>query len=196
MATPLETLNWLCMPDSPSLGKRMYDSDIGPASPAYGPAECDALTRPNGLDGPDESIGLMALSGSNGQDDSEDCEAKKPQIRAVIMLEVHRRIRSTITAEGDQRRSLGIPDWMTPEEYEAHDNCADSLEEYWQPEEECHNMEWSCGNAWNPDDAPEELFMGNDSCPEDNTSEEYYTYDTDSMDCFSYSTNYTYDCDS
>ena len=32
-------------------------------------------------------------------------------------------------------------------EYEACDDCYDSLEEYWQPEEECHDMDWSNGNA-------------------------------------------------
>ena len=83
-----------------------------------------------------------------------------------------------------------------PEEYEACDDCADSLEEYWQPEDECHNMAWSHGIPWNPNDAPEELFMGNDSCLEDDTSEEYYMHDTDSIDCFSYSTDYTYNYDS
>ena len=112
------------------------------------------------------------------------------------MTEVHRRIRSLIVAEGDRRRSPGIPNWMTPEEYEACDGCADFLEEYWQPEDECHDMEWSHGNAWNPDGTLEELFMGNDSCPKDNTSEEYYTYDTDSTDYFSHSPYYTYDYDS
>ena len=85
---------------------------------------------------------------------------------------------------------------MTPEEYEARNNCTDSLEEYWQPEDECHDTNWSYGNTWNPDDAPEQLFMGNDSCLEDNTLEEYYTYDTDSLDCFSHSTDYTCDYDS
>ena len=85
---------------------------------------------------------------------------------------------------------------MTPEEYEARDDCADSLEEYWQPEDECHNMAWSYGNPWNSDDTPEQLFMGNDSCLKDNTLEEYYTYDTDSNNYFSYSMGYTYDYDS
>ena len=85
---------------------------------------------------------------------------------------------------------------MTPEEYEAHNCCTDSLEEYWQPEGECHDMAWSHGNPWNSDDALERLFMGNDLCLEDNTSEEYYTYDTDSTNCFSYLTDYTYDYDS
>ena len=85
---------------------------------------------------------------------------------------------------------------MMPKEYKACDYCADSLEEYWQPENDCHDMDWSYGNAWNPDDILEGLFMGNDSCPEDNTSEEYYTYDTDSIDHFSYSPYYTYDYDS
>ena len=96
VATPLETLSWLCMPDSPSLGKRTYDSDTGPASPVYGPAEYDALTGPSG-----PATRSTEPSGSNGQDDPEDREAKKPQIRAVIMTEVHRRIRSLIAAEGD-----------------------------------------------------------------------------------------------
>ena len=85
---------------------------------------------------------------------------------------------------------------MTPEEYEAHDNCTDSLEEYWQPEDECHDMTWSHRNPWNPDDAPEQLFMGNDSRLKDNTSEEYYTYGTDLTNDFSHSVCYTYDCDS
>ena len=108
------------------------------------------------------------------------------------MTEVHRRIRSIIVAEGDRRRSLEIPNWMTLEEYKT----CDDYKEYWQPEEECHDMDWSDGNAWNTDNAPEQLFMGNDSCLEDNTSEEYYTYNTDSTNCFSYLTDYTYDYDS
>ena len=111
-------------------------------------------------------------------------------------MEVHWRIRSLIAAEGDRCRSLGIPNWMTPEEYEAHDDCADSLEEYWQPENECHNTNWGYGNAWNPDDTLERLFIGNDSYPEDNTLEEYYTYDIDSTGHFSHSPYYTYDHDS
>ena len=82
---------------------------------------------------------------------------------------------------------------MTLEEYKTCDDYADSLEEYWQPEEECHDMAWSHGIPWNPNDAPEELFIGDDSCFEDNTSEEYYT---DSTDCFSHSLHYTYDYDS
>ena len=191
VATSLETLQWLHMPDTPSLGKRTYDSDTGPTSPIYGPAEYNVLT---GMDRP--TAGPANPSGSNGQDDPEDREAKKLRIRAIIMLEVHRQIKGLIVAEGDRRKSLGIPDWMTPEEYEAHDNCADSLEEYWQPEEECHDMDWSHGNTWNPDNAPEQLFVGNDSCLEDNTSEEYYTYDTDSDNYSSYSMGYTYDYDS
>ena len=69
---------------------------------------------------------------------------------------------------------------MMPEEYEACDNCADSLEEYWQPESECHDMAWIHENPWNPDEAPERLFMGNDSYFKSNDSEEYYTYATDS----------------
>ena len=74
VATPLETLHWLCMPNSPSLGKRTYDSDTGLASPVYGPAEYDVIT---GLDRP---TGPTELSGSNGQDDPEDREVKKPRI--------------------------------------------------------------------------------------------------------------------
>ena len=112
------------------------------------------------------------------------------------MMEGHRRIRSLITAEGDRRRSIRIPDWMMPKEYEACDDCADSLEEYWQPESECHDMAWSHGNPWNPDEAPEQLFMGNDLCFKSNDSEEYYTYDTDSTDHFSHSPYYIYDYDS
>ena len=193
VATPLETLYWLRTPDSPSLGKRTYDSDTGPASPTSEQAQYDALSGPTGATGP---TGPTGPSGSNGQDDPEDREAKKPRIRAVIMSEVHRRIRSIVMTEGNRRRSLGIPDWETPEEYEARDDCADSLEEYWQPEDECHDMAWSHGNPWNPDDVPEELFMGNDSCLEDNTSEEYYTYDTDSTGHFPHSLYYTYAYDS
>ena len=67
VVTPLETLQWLHTPDSPSLGKRTYDLDTGPASPIYGPAEYDAMT---GLDQP--ATGPTAPSGSNGQDDLED----------------------------------------------------------------------------------------------------------------------------
>ena len=78
-----------------------------------------------------------------------------------------------------------------PEEYEARDNCADSLEEYWQPEDKCHDMTWSHGIPWNTDNAPEELFMSNDSCLEDSASGAYYTYDTDSTDHFSYLPYYT-----
>ena len=85
---------------------------------------------------------------------------------------------------------------MTSEEYEAHDNCTDSPEEYWQPEDECHDAGWNYGNPWKPDDVPEQLFMGNDSCLEDNTSEEYYTYDTDLTDHFSHSPYYIYDYNS
>ena len=80
---------------------------------------------------------------------------------------------------------------MMPKEYEARDDCADSLEEYWQPEDECHDMTWSHGNPWNPNNAPEPLFMDNDSCLEGDASDEYYTYDTDSTGHFSHSTDYT-----
>ena len=72
IATPLETLEWLCAPDSPSLGKRMHNSETGPSSPAYGPAEYNAST---GSDGP--ITRLTVPSGSNRQDDLEDCKAKK-----------------------------------------------------------------------------------------------------------------------
>ena len=191
VATPLETLNWLHAPDSPSLGKRAYDSDTGPASPTSERAQYEALNGPSG-----PTTGSAEPSGSNGHDDMEDRETKKPWIRAVIMSEVYQKVRSIISTEIDRRRSLGIPDWMTPKEYEACDDCADSLEEYWQPEEECHDMDWSDGNAWNTNNAPEQLFMGNDSCLEDNTSGEYYIYNTDLTNGFSYSTDYTYDCDS
>ena len=75
IATPLETLQWLRTPDSPSLGKRTYDSDTGLASPVYEPAEYDVST---GLDGPITRSTIS--SGSNEQDDPEDCEAKKPRI--------------------------------------------------------------------------------------------------------------------
>ena len=98
VATPLENLSWLYEPGSPSLGKRTYDSDTGPASPVYGPAEYNALAGP---DGP--TAGPATPSRSNGQDDPEDREAKKPRIRAVIMTEAHRKIRSIIAAEGDRR---------------------------------------------------------------------------------------------
>ena len=91
---------------------------------------------------------------------------------------------------------MGIPDDMTPKEYEVCDNCADSLKEYWQPENDCHDTEWSHRNDWNPDDALDRLFMGNDSCLEDDSSEDYYTYDTDSTRHFSHLPYYTYDCDS
>ena len=191
IAMPLETLEWLRVPDSPSLGKRTYDSDTGPASLVYGPAEYDMTADP---DGP--ITRPTAPSGSNRQDDPEDREAKKVRIRSVIMLEVHQWIRSLIMAEGNRCRSLGVPDWMMPEEYEACDCCAGSLEEYWQPEDECHDTDWSYGNPWNTDDAPEWLFMGNDLCLEDDTSEEYYNYNTDSSDCFSHLMYYTYDYDS
>ena len=67
VATPLETLEWLCAPDSPSLGKRTYDSDTGPASPVYGLAEYNRLTGPDGL-----TARLTEPSGSNRQDDLEE----------------------------------------------------------------------------------------------------------------------------
>ena len=67
VATPLETLEWLRTPDSPSLGKRTYNSDTGPASLIYGPAEYNAITGPDRL-----TTGLTEPSGLNGQDDPED----------------------------------------------------------------------------------------------------------------------------
>ena len=82
---------------------------------------------------------------------------------------------------------------MTPKEYEARNGCANSFEEYWQPEDECHDMAWSHRNPWNPDDALEDLFMGNDSCLEDDS---YYNCDIDLTDSFSHSMYYTYDYDS
>ena len=85
---------------------------------------------------------------------------------------------------------------MTPEKYKACNYCADPPEEYWQPEDECHDMAGSHGNPWNTDDVPEELFMGNDSYFEDNTLEECYTYDTDSLNHFSHLLYYTYGSDS
>ena len=75
VATPLETLSWLRTPNSPSLGKRTYDSDTSPASLVYGPAEYNALTGPSG-----PTTGPMEPSGSNRQDDPEDREAKKLRI--------------------------------------------------------------------------------------------------------------------
>ena len=83
-----------------------------------------------------------------------------------------------------------------PEEYEARGYCADSPEEYWQTEDDCHNTEWSHGNNWNTDDVPDGLFMGNDLYLEDNSSKEYYTYNTGSIDHFSHLLSYSYDCDS
>ena len=87
IAMPLETLKWLCAPNSPSLGKRTYNSDTGPTSPVYGPAEYNAMT------GPDRPTPrLTALSGLNGQDNLEDREAKKMQIRSVITSKAYRKI--------------------------------------------------------------------------------------------------------
>ena len=85
---------------------------------------------------------------------------------------------------------------MMPEEYKACDYCTDSLEEYWQPEDKCHNMNWCYEYDGCPNNALDQLFMGNDSCLEDNTLEEYYTYSTDSFDHFSHSMYYTYNYDS
>ena len=179
VASPLEMLAWLHAPDSPSLGKRTYYSETGPSTPRYGPAKYDAITGPSGpISGP------TIPSGSNEQDDPEDREAKKAWIGRIIL------------AEGHWRRSLGIPDNMMPEEYEARDYCADPLEEYWQPEDKGHNTEWSHGIDWNTDDAPDVLFMGNDSCLEDDSLEGYYIHDTDSCNRFSYLLDYIYDTDS
>ena len=157
----------------------MFHLETGPNTPRYEPVEYDAIT------GPTSPIPKpMELSGSNGQDDPEDHEAKKMWIRRVITSEIHR------------HRSLGIPNNMTPEEYKARDYCADPLEGYWQPEDDCHDMDWSCEYDWITDNAPDALFMGNDSCLEDNHLEEYYTYDTDSTQHFSYMPYYIYDTDS
>ena len=71
VATPLETLKWLRAPNSSSLGKRTYNSDTGTTSPVG----CDTMTS---LDGP--MTGPTIPSGSNGQDNPEDHEAKKVQI--------------------------------------------------------------------------------------------------------------------
>ena len=75
IATPLETLEWLHMPDSPSLGKRTYDLEAGPTSLVYKPGEYDTLS------GPDSPMTkLTDLSGLNRQGDPEDHETKKAQI--------------------------------------------------------------------------------------------------------------------
>ena len=170
VASPLETLAWLHAPNSPSLGKRAFDSETGPSTPRYGPAEYDAITGLTGL-----TSGPTEPSGSNEQDNSEDRKAKKARISRIVI------------AKGHWHRSIGIPDDMTPEEYEARDNCANSLGEYWQPEDNCYDMEWSHGNDWNTNNAPDDAFMGNDLCLE----EEHYNYNTDSTYHFSHSPYYT-----
>ena len=83
-----------------------------------------------------------------------------------------------------------------PKEYEAHDYVQHSLEGYWQPDDECHAEDWSYNSECNTDDAPNSLFMGNDLCLEDNTLEEYYTYNTDLFNHFPHSLYYTYAYDS
>ena len=179
VAMTLETLEWLRAPDSPSLGKRTYNLETSPASPVYGPAEYDVLTGPDGpIARPTDPSGL------NGQDNPEDREAKKAWIQSIITSEIH------------WHRSLGIPDNMTPEEYKAHDNCTDSLEGYWQPEDRCHYMGRYYEYNGYPENALDQLFMGNDLYLKDNTSEEYYTYDTDLTDHFSHLMYYTYNYDS
>ena len=75
VASPLETLAWLHAPNSPSLGKRMFHSETSPNTPRYGPAEYDAITGPVG-----PTTGPTELSGLNGQDNLEDCKAKKARI--------------------------------------------------------------------------------------------------------------------
>ena len=182
VASPLETLAWLHAPNSPSLGKRVFHSETGPSTPRYGPAEYNTISGPSGLTGP--TPGPTEPSGSIGQDNPEDCKAKRMRISRIIL------------AEGHWCRSIGIPNDMTPEEYKTCDYCAGSLEEHWQPEEDCHDTEWSHGNDWNTDNTLDNLFMGNDSCLEDDSSEGYYIYDTDLTGHFSYLPYYTYDCDS
>ena len=44
VAMPLEALEWLHAPNSPSLGKRTYDLEARPTSPVYDPEEYDTLT--------------------------------------------------------------------------------------------------------------------------------------------------------
>ena len=68
--------------------------------------------------------------------------------------------------------------------------------EYWQPEDVYHEDYWSYGPGSIPDDAPDPLFMGNDSYSEGDTSEVYYTYGNELTNHFSYLPCYTYDCDS
>ena len=178
VASPLETLAWLHAPNSPSLGKRTFHSETGPNTLRHGPAKYEAIT------GPDSPIARpMELSGSNGQDDPEDCEAKKAQIQTIIGAEIHQHMTAQI---------LDSPSTT----YEACDNYGDSPVEYWQPEDVCHEDYWSYGPSSIPDDAPDYLFMGNDSCSEDIASGAYYIYGTDSTDYFSHSPYYTYDCDS
>ena len=80
--------------------------------------------------------------------------------------------------------------------YKARNDYDDSPVEYWQPEDVCHEDYWSYGPGNIPNDTPDYLFMGNDSCSEDITSGAYYTYDNDSTDHFSHLPYYTYDCDS
>ena len=178
VVSPLETLAWLQMPDSPSLGKRTFHSETGPNTPRYGPAEYEAITDPDGaIARPTEP------SGSNEQDDLEDHEAKKVQIQMIISAEIHQHI------------TVQVPD-SSSTVYEACDDHDDSPVEYWQPEDICHEDYGSYGPSSIPDDAPDLLFMGNDSCSEDITSGAYYTYNTDLTDHFSHSPYYTYNCDS
>ena len=90
---------------------------------------------------------------------------------------------------------MPIPDSL-PTVYEAHDDPNDSPVEYWQPKDVCHEDYWSYGPSSISDDAPNYVFMGNDSCSKDIASGVYYTYSTDSTDHFSYLLYYIYNTDS
>ena len=85
VASPLEMLAWLHVPNSTSLGKRTFHLETGPNIPKYGLTEYKALT---GLGEPED--GPMELSRSNEQDNPEDREAKKAWIQTVIGTEIHR----------------------------------------------------------------------------------------------------------
>ena len=178
VASPLEMLAWLHVPNSTSLGKRTFHLETGPNIPKYGLTEYKALT---GLGEPED--GPMELSRSNEQDNPEDREAKKAWIQTVIGTEIHRHM------------TVQVPD-SPPTVYKAWDEHDDSPVEYWQPEDVYHEDYWSYGPGSIPDDAPDPLFMGNDSYSEGDTSEVYYTYGNELTNHFSYLPCYTYDCDS
>ena len=150
------------MPVDQDLGKRGYDALTSPDRPMTGP---------------------MELSKLNGQNNLEDCEAKKTWIQVIIGAKIHQ----CLTAQ--------VPDFLS-EEYKACDNDGDSLEEFWTPEDMYSKEYWSYGPSSNPNNAPDPLFMGNDSCSKDNASGVYYTYNTDSINSFSHLLYYTYDTDS